>query len=229
MKAHANYGYMRKIHKQSNINREKYVRKYWDLESVILLEESGILLMIGIRNLNASDIRNPPLVSRIQNFLGLSFMGRVVVGDGFYILTQLFMSYKKCILRTWTISDSRVSYIKPWVLTAQRREYDLNGIPYRVHWMEKRLTAQHERLIPIIWGNICDCNTGIIAGNIPIWLQSKVEEAKFNDVPAGNCDIPGTFAVLRVVTWKIWTWKESTKTIQIFAGDTSCEQKTYAF
>ena len=94
MKAHATYGYMRKNHKQSNINREKYVRKYWDLESVILLKESGILLMIGIRNLNASDIRNPLLVSRIQNFLGLSFMGRVVVGDGFYILTQLFMSYK---------------------------------------------------------------------------------------------------------------------------------------
>ena len=29
-----------------------------------------------------------------------------------------------------------------------------------------------------------------------MWLQSKVEEAKFNDVPARNCDIPGTFAVL---------------------------------
>ena len=43
-----------------------------------------------------------------------------------------------------------------------------------------------------------------------MWLQSKVEEAKFNDVPAGNCDIPGTFAVLMVVTWKIWSWKEST-------------------
>ena len=33
-----------------------------------------------------------------------------------------------------------------------------------------------------------------------MWLQSKVEEAKFNDVPAANCDIPDTFAVLRVVT-----------------------------
>ena len=30
-----------------------------------------------------------------------------------------------------------------------------------------------------------------------MWLQSKIEEAKFNDVPAGNCDIPGTSAVLR--------------------------------
>ena len=38
-----------------------------------------------------------------------------------------------------------------------------------------------------------------------MWLQSKGEEAKFNDVAAGNCDIPGTFAVLRVVKWKIWS------------------------
>ena len=60
MKAHLNYGYMRKIHKQRNINCEKYVRtKYWDLEYVILLEESRILIMIGIRNLNANDIPNP--------------------------------------------------------------------------------------------------------------------------------------------------------------------------
>ena len=60
IKAHVKYGYMRKIHKQRNINCEKYVRtKYWDLESVILLEESRILLMIEIRNLNANDIRNP--------------------------------------------------------------------------------------------------------------------------------------------------------------------------
>ena len=132
------------------------------------------------------------------------------------------------IPRTWTISDSRVSCIKPWVLTVQRREYDLNGIPYRVHWMRKRLTAQHERLIPIIWSNICDCNTGlwsIIAGNVLIGLQSKIEEAKFNDVPAGNCDIPGTSAVLREVTWKIWSWKESTKSIKIFAGGTSCNKR----
>ena len=121
-----------------------------------------------------------------------------------------------------------VSGIKPWLLTAQRREYDLNGIPYRVHWMRKRLTAQHERLIPIIWSNICDCNTGlwsIIAGNVLIWLQSKIEEAKFNDVPAGNWYIPGTSAVLWVVTWKIWSWKESTEAIKIFAGGTSCNQR----
>ena len=45
----------------------------------------------------------------------------------------------------------------------------------------------------------------MIAGNVLIGFQSKVEEAKFNDVATGNCDIPGTFAVLRVVTWKIWT------------------------
>ena len=38
-----------------------------------------------------------------------------------------------------------------------------------------------------------------------MWLQSKVDEAEFNDVPAGNCDIPGTYTVLRIVTWKIWS------------------------
>ena len=59
-----------------------------------------------------------------------------------------------------------------------------------------------------------------------MWFQSKEEEAEFNDVPAGNYDIPDTSAVLREVIWKIWTWKESTKTIQIFAGNTSCEQNT---
>ena len=85
-----NNSYIGKIHKQRNINCEKYVRKYWDLESVILLEETGILLMIGIRNVNANEIRNPLLESRIhgvesriQVFLGLSFTGRVVDGDGF--------------------------------------------------------------------------------------------------------------------------------------------------
>ena len=132
---------------------------------------------------------------------------------------------------TWTILDSRVSCIKPWVLTAQRREYNLYWIPQWVHWIRKSLTAQHERLIPIIWSNICDCNIGSwrkpVTATVIIWRQSKVEEAEFNDVPAGNCDIPDTSAVLREVIWKIWTWKESTKTIQIFAGDTSCEQKTY--
>ena len=77
-----NNSYIAKIHKQSNINREKYVRKYWDLESVILIEETGILLMIGISNLNANDIRNPLLESRIQDFLALPFIGRFVDGDG---------------------------------------------------------------------------------------------------------------------------------------------------
>ena len=48
-KTHVNNSYIAKIHKQSNINCEKYVCKYWDLESVILIEETGILLMIGIR------------------------------------------------------------------------------------------------------------------------------------------------------------------------------------
>ena len=44
----------------------------------------------------------------------------------------------------------------------------------------------------------------MIAGTVLIWLQSKVDEAEFNDVPAGNCDIPDTCTVLREVTWKIW-------------------------
>ena len=82
MKAYVNNSYIGKIHKQSNIKCEKYVRKYYDLESVILLQETGILLIIGINNLNANDIRNPLLESRIQDFLGLPFIGRVVDGDG---------------------------------------------------------------------------------------------------------------------------------------------------
>ena len=45
----------------------------------------------------------------------------------------------------------------------------------------------------------------MIAGTVLTWLQSKVDEAEFNDVPAGNCDIPDTCAVLREVTWKIWS------------------------
>jgi len=45
----------------------------------------------------------------------------------------------------------------------------------------------------------------MIAGTVLIWLQSKIEEAKFNDVPAGNCHIPGTSAVLREVTRKFWS------------------------
>ena len=81
MKTHVNNSYIGKIHKQSNINCDKYVRKYWDLESVILLEETGILLMIGMSNLNANDIWNPLLETRIQDFLGLPIIGRVVDGD----------------------------------------------------------------------------------------------------------------------------------------------------
>ena len=45
----------------------------------------------------------------------------------------------------------------------------------------------------------------MIAGTVLIWLQLKVEEAEFNDVPVGNCDIPDTSAVLRIVIWKIWS------------------------
>ena len=40
MKAHVNNSYIRKIHKQRNINCEKYVYKFWDLESMILLEKT---------------------------------------------------------------------------------------------------------------------------------------------------------------------------------------------
>ena len=50
------------------------------------LGESGILLMFGIRNLNANDIQNPLLESRIhgvesriQNFLGLPFMSELLL------------------------------------------------------------------------------------------------------------------------------------------------------
>ena len=45
----------------------------------------------------------------------------------------------------------------------------------------------------------------MIAGNGLMWLQSKIDEAEFNHVPGGNCDIPDTCAVLREVTWKIWS------------------------
>ena len=75
----------------------------WDLEYVILLEESVILLMIGIRNLTATDIRNPvpgirihSVKSRIQDFLGLPYMERDVVANVFFffILPRSLMSYK---------------------------------------------------------------------------------------------------------------------------------------
>jgi len=35
-------------------------------------------------------------------------------------------------------------------------------------------------------------------------------EADFNDVPTGDCDIPGTSAVLREVVGKLGARKEST-------------------
>jgi len=35
-------------------------------------------------------------------------------------------------------------------------------------------------------------------------------ESDFDDVPTGNCDIPGTSTVLREVVGKIWTGKEPT-------------------
>ena len=40
MKARVNNSYIRKIHKQRNINCDKYVCKFWDLESMILLEKT---------------------------------------------------------------------------------------------------------------------------------------------------------------------------------------------
>ena len=171
-----------------------------------------------------------PLTSGMQDprLSWIIFYWGVVVGNVFF-LPRALISFKWYIPRTWTITDSRVSCIKPWILTVQRREYDLNGIPHWVHWIWKLLTAQHERLIPIIWSNICDCNTGsrsiIIAGDGLMWFQSKVEEAEFNDVPAGNCDIPDACAVLRIVTWKIWSWKESTKAIKVFARGTSWNKR----
>ena len=58
MKAHVNNSYIRKFHNQRNINCEKYVRKFWDFASMILLEKT---------------------------FLAWPFIGRVVDvdGDGF--------------------------------------------------------------------------------------------------------------------------------------------------
>ena len=50
IKAHVNNSYVRRIHKQSNINCEKYVRTFWDLESMILLEKTflGYLLLVEL-------------------------------------------------------------------------------------------------------------------------------------------------------------------------------------
>ena len=79
--------------------------------------------------------------------------------------------------------------------------------------MRNRLTAKHEWMIIVICSNVCDRNTcpwiTIIAGTVLIWLQMKVQESKFNEVPSGNCDIPCTSAVLRVVIWKIGACNES--------------------
>ena len=51
MKAHVNNSYIRKIHKQRNINCEKYVRKFWDLESMILLEKTLLDYNLSLREL----------------------------------------------------------------------------------------------------------------------------------------------------------------------------------
>ena len=55
MKAHVNNSYIRKFHNQRNINCEKYVRKFWDFASMILLEKTfldylllGELLMVMV-------------------------------------------------------------------------------------------------------------------------------------------------------------------------------------
>ena len=79
--------------------------------------------------------------------------------------------------------------------------------------MRNRLTAKHEWTIIVSCSNVCDCNTRpwsiIIARTDVSWFQLKVEEAKFNDVSVGNCDIPCTPTVLRVVIWKIGACNES--------------------
>ena len=87
----------------------------------------------------------------------------------------------------------------------ERCEYHLNGIPHRVHWIGKRPTIQLEWLSAIIRSNICDGNMGSTPP-----AQRKVMEADFDDIPTGNCDIPGISAVLREVVWKIGAGKEST-------------------
>ena len=48
MKANVNKSYIRR--KQRNINCEKYVRKFWDLESMILLEKTYLdyLLLVEL-------------------------------------------------------------------------------------------------------------------------------------------------------------------------------------
>ena len=56
MKAHANNSYIRKIHKQRNINCEKYVCKFWDLESMILLEKTFLDCLLLVELLVVMDL-----------------------------------------------------------------------------------------------------------------------------------------------------------------------------
>ena len=49
----------------------------------------------------------------------------------------------------------------------------------------------------------------MIAGTVVTWFQLKVVKCKFYDMPVGNCDIPCTSAILRVVVWKIGACDES--------------------
>ena len=69
----------------------------------------------------------------------------------------------------------------------------------------------------------------IIAGTALMWLQLKVQESKFNEVPAGNCDIPCTSAVLRVVIWKIGACNESSYSIKICSSGTTCNDSETSF
>jgi len=93
----------------------------------------------------------------------------------------------------------------------------LNGIPHGVHWIRKRPTPQLEWLS--IGSSICDGDT------VSIPSQIKVMEADFDDVPTGNCDIPDTSAVLRVVAWKIGAGNISTCSSNKFFR---CTSRDYA-
>jgi len=77
----------------------------------------------------------------------------------------------------------------------------LHGIPHRVYWIRKIRTIQVDCPRAIIY----DGNTSSTAP-----AQREVVEGDFDDVSTGNCDIPGTPAVLREVVWKIGTGKEPT-------------------
>ena len=54
MKANVNKNYIR--HKQRNINCEKYVRKFWDLESMILLEKTFLDCLLLVELLVVMDL-----------------------------------------------------------------------------------------------------------------------------------------------------------------------------